>query len=406
MTKTAIGRPDFALSTHFILHSQFAQLNRVILVTNSFGRTASIDAILTRTSTPPTFVYLPISQTVVEGDTVTFSALAVGSEPITYQWQVFTNGAFTNLPGQTSRQYVDVNMQHGDEGTYAVVVSNSVGTNTFTNAVLTDAGDYNISDLTVMPVFGPRQDYTFQAYKTYYIAYNVFTSSPSVDLYGTTTIQGGAVIKFDYDELPYLESLPNVATLVLHGTLVCATAPYNPAILTSVDDDSQGELPWVYWYHSPYAQENQDCSSSDPVTAANGCAYLNLDDVHSSNVTSISNLRFCYADLAVTTPTNSGVLEVWNCQFLACHLALNSRLTNGGSTNSLHNALFSLCGSVISALTNSAELDGEQVTADAGSFWFPELPPGKVCLTNSIVLGEFGTGPVINNQKVIINPDT
>ena len=155
----------------------------------------------------------------------------------------------------------------------------------------------------------------------------------------------------------------------------------------------------------PKGGESKDSSSGCPVTGTNGCAYLNLDDVHDTNGISISYLRFCYADLAVTTPTNSAALDVWNCQFLQCHSALNSRVATGTSTNRMHNTLFSACSTVFAAQTNAAELDGEQVTADVWSFWSPEFPPGKVCLTNSIVLGEFGRGPVISNQNVVINPE-
>ena len=194
--------------------------NYTVVVTNAYGSVTSSVAILTRTAQAPVFVVEPIPQTVVEGDTVTFSALAIGTEPISYQWQEYDplSSTYTNLPGQTSQHFVDVKMQSGDAGIYAILVSNSVGTALCTNGVLTDAGDISS---TVMPVFGPRQDYTFQAYTTYYIGFSYYGYySTNVDLYGTTTIQGGAVIKFDCDEgAPY-------PSLVLHGPLVCQTGPY------------------------------------------------------------------------------------------------------------------------------------------------------------------------------------
>ncbi len=381
--------------------------NYVVVVTNLYGSVTSVVVTLTRSNAAPTFVYEPISQTVVEGDTVTFSARAVGTEPITNQWQVFSNGAFTNLQGQTNTHWVDVNMQPGDAGIYAFVVANSVGTNSFTNAVLTDASSSSyIYDRSVMPVFGPRQDYTFQACTTYYIGSNNAANCKctNFDFYGTTRIEGGAVIKFDNNSYGgSYHGVVSVATLVLHGPLVCDTAPYNPAILTSVDDDSQGELPYVYWFDG--GGYVLDFHLVPPVTAANGYAYLNLDDVHDTNGTSLNYLRFCYADQAVTTPTNSGALDVWNCQFLECNSALNSWARNSASTNRLHNVLFSRCNYVFSARTNLAELDGEQMTADVFSFWNPVFAPGEICLTNSIVMGEFGGGLVTNNQNVAINPN-
>ncbi len=109
----------------------------------------------------------------------------------------------------------------GDAGIYAVVASNSIGTIVFTNAILSDAGNI---DFAVMPVFGPRQDYTFQAYTTYYIASNLYAGCTNFDFYGTTRIEGGAVIKFD-DNVYWQQFHGTVtaATLVLHGPLVCDT---------------------------------------------------------------------------------------------------------------------------------------------------------------------------------------
>lgn len=390
--------------------------NYIVIVTNPFGQIASAVASLTDLPTAPVFTVTPISQTVVEHDTVTFGAKAIGTDPVSYQWQLFSNGGFCNLAGQTNCHLVDVDMQPGDGGTYAVVVSNCIGTNVYTNAILTDAsqqGNFSIRDSTVMPVFGPRQDYTFQAYRTYYIAWglpasngDVFLSEPEIDLYGTTVIQGGAVLKFDYDEFPRFFGLPLVAGLILHGSLICETGPYQPAIFTSVDDDSQGDSPVVYWYPGVPTRPDQDCSSGVPTQIDSGSAYLNLDDVDDTNATCLSYLRFCYADKAVTTPTNSGKLEIWNCQFLDCNSALNSHQTNGACTNSLHNVLFSLCNDVIEAATNNCYVDGEQVTADAGSFWFPDGPPAAIRLTNSIILAEFGEGPALSNQNVIVDPAT
>ena len=377
--------------------------NYFVAVTNVFGSVTSTVATLTRSNRAPIFVYTPISQTVVEGDTVTFAARAIGTEPISYQWQAFdTSTGFTNLPGQNASRLVFTNMQSTDGGSYALVVSNVLGTNSFTNAVLDDItsdSSGQVANYGIMPVFGPRQDYTFQHGSTYYI-FSGFTGTNVTDLYGTTTIQGGSVLKFDYDEWSL------VASLVLHGPLVCETANYRPAILTSVDDDSQGAAAAVFWYdNSAVPIPTIDASSGTPRTAVNGLPYLNLDAVPGLNPTAVTNIRFCYADQAVTTPTNSGVIEVWNCQFVNCNSALNSRLTNGPSTNRLHNVLFSSCNTVIAARTNLAELEGEQVTADVWSFWSPEAPPGKICLTNSIVEGDFGQGVPANNQNVVINPD-
>jgi hypothetical protein len=115
---------------------------------------------LSNIPTAPVFVVQPISQTVVEGDTVTFSALAVGTEPITYQWQEYGNAnALSHWTGQTTQHLADVNVQNGDADTYAVLVTNSAGTNISADAILDDitadtAGTDNPMTVTaLMPVF-------------------------------------------------------------------------------------------------------------------------------------------------------------------------------------------------------------------------------------------------------------
>ena len=75
----------------------------------------------------------PTSQTVTAGDSVTFTVTAGGTAPLSYQWSL--NG--TNLAGATTSSFTKTNVQPGDAGSYAVVVSNSVTTATSSNAVLT-----------------------------------------------------------------------------------------------------------------------------------------------------------------------------------------------------------------------------------------------------------------------------
>ena len=182
----------------------------------------------------------PLDQEVLEGDTVTFSVAASGSGALTYHWTC--NGA--PISGATASSYTIGSVQDSDAAGYAVVVSNGVTSVWSRIAQLTvDAGT---GDPLLMQIIGARQDYSFINGMTYYV-------DSAVELYGTTTLRGGSVIKFDWS---------TNSSLVVKGALVCETEPYYPAILTSVDDDSQGEYLW--W-----------ASTGDPQTATNGAAYLN-----------------------------------------------------------------------------------------------------------------------------------
>ncbi|HXA44644.1 MAG TPA: immunoglobulin domain-containing protein, partial [Candidatus Angelobacter sp.] len=64
---------------------------------------------------------------------VSFSVVAVGPGPLTYQW--LFNG--TNLPGATNATFTLYSVQYGNAGNYSVVVANSFGTTPSDSAALT-----------------------------------------------------------------------------------------------------------------------------------------------------------------------------------------------------------------------------------------------------------------------------
>ncbi len=72
----------------------------------------------------PTISVQPQSQTVTAGSNATFSVVASGTPPPTYQWEF--NG--TAISGATSSSYSLSSAQSANAGTYTVVLSNAVGT--------------------------------------------------------------------------------------------------------------------------------------------------------------------------------------------------------------------------------------------------------------------------------------
>lgn len=82
---------------------------------------------------PPRIVTAPQSATVLEGESVSFSVVADGSRPLSYQWTF--NGQ--NLAGQTNTSLTLTNLASAQSGSYAVVVSNAAGTITSPVATLT-----------------------------------------------------------------------------------------------------------------------------------------------------------------------------------------------------------------------------------------------------------------------------
>ena len=108
-----------------------------VVVGNSLGTANSKQVTLSLSSTvvAPAITTQPAAQTIAEGQTATFSVTATGTAP-GYQWK--KNG--TDIPGATSSTYTTPaasNDEIGKELAYSVVVSNSAGSVTSSNAVLT-----------------------------------------------------------------------------------------------------------------------------------------------------------------------------------------------------------------------------------------------------------------------------
>ena len=90
----------------------------------------------TPTPTPgsPTITTQPASKTVTAGKTAKFSVTATGTAPLSYQWE--KNGS--NITGATKAFYTTPPTTLVDNGAFfAVVVSNSIGSVTSNNAILT-----------------------------------------------------------------------------------------------------------------------------------------------------------------------------------------------------------------------------------------------------------------------------
>jgi hypothetical protein len=107
-----------------------------VIVTNSAGSATSASAILTVTSAPvgPSISTQPANQTVTVGQAATFSVVAAGTAPLTYQW--LKNNA--KISGATSANYTTPPTLSGDSGaTFRVTVTNSVTSITSNPATLT-----------------------------------------------------------------------------------------------------------------------------------------------------------------------------------------------------------------------------------------------------------------------------
>ena len=121
-----------------------------VVVSNSAGAVTSSNAVLTidTNGIAPIFSTEPQSQIVIIGGTASFTALAAGTEPITYQWSKDS----TPIPGATSTTLTITNAQASDDGNYELTASNSVGVTssapgqlTVTTSVIVPNSAYNLT---------------------------------------------------------------------------------------------------------------------------------------------------------------------------------------------------------------------------------------------------------------------
>jgi uncharacterized protein (TIGR02145 family) len=106
------------------------------IVSNTAGADTSDNALLIVNSAPvkPTITTEPKSDTALEGETATFTVVATGTSPLSYQWQ---KGG-TDISGGTNASYTTTAVTKTDNGAvYRCIVSNSEGADTSDNAILT-----------------------------------------------------------------------------------------------------------------------------------------------------------------------------------------------------------------------------------------------------------------------------
>jgi hypothetical protein len=97
---------------------------------------------------PPIIQQQPSSEVVGMGSPASFSVLATGQAPFTYQWQL----GGTNIFGATNSTFSLTSTTLSNIGYYDVVVSNSIGSTVSSNASL---AFLNIAQVPVLVIYGP-----------------------------------------------------------------------------------------------------------------------------------------------------------------------------------------------------------------------------------------------------------
>jgi len=123
-----------------------------VLITNLFGSVTSSNALLT-VMAAPAILTQPQSQSLLVGQNATFIVVAAGSQPLDFQWRFNGNA----VPGATSSIYTLQSVQPANQGAYSVIVSNTFGFTTSSNATLSVVllgawGDNTWGQTSLLPV--------------------------------------------------------------------------------------------------------------------------------------------------------------------------------------------------------------------------------------------------------------
>jgi hypothetical protein len=169
-------------------------------------------------------------------------------------------------------------------------------------------------------------------------------SSP-VNITSVLTIEGGTVVKFNYTN--------GISVSGYASNIVCLTRRYSPAVFTSMNDNSVGQV-----------------ISGSTGTPTVSDTYI-IFTLQSTQAMTLRYLRFCYAATAISgTINNGGVntdwIRLWDCQFFDCTTAFNGDVQCQSIMLYLYNVLFSEVNYGVTSLgsTGTLFLTAENVTAD------------------------------------------
>ena len=198
-------------------------------------------------------------------------------------------------------------------------------------------------------MIGGLTNYTFQGDTTYYI-------SGSLTSFGTSTFEGGAVIKYATNGTIFIN--PGLFTPIINWK----GAAYRPVIFTAIDDNSVGDT--------------IGGSTGNPAGHYYGNGMLSLAGLSLT----LTNLRVSYASTAITI--SGGSANIYNAQFVNCQYGFNG----SGANIALRNALFANFKTNFYS-AGGLVVDAQNVTFSGSSSLFvsSSSPSGcSITLTNCI----------------------
>jgi hypothetical protein len=230
--------------------------------------------------------------------------------------------------------------------------------------------DYNTVNSTLT-------DCTFQSDTTYFV-------SGVCALYGTTTIEGGAVIKYNTNQI----------SLGLYGPLNCKTTDYRQAICTSKDDDTVGDA--------------ISGSTGSPVRMGSSGATAISYSPSGGNGLVARGLSMRYVTAGIVLNSSSTTNLISDCQFAMVYRAI---MEGAGEKLSIDNVLVYGAMAAFVMYDPGCSLSGANLTLHNLTRMVTELQAAgfaRVALTNTLLIGVtnwFGTstGTVLSDPFTSYN---
>jgi hypothetical protein len=132
-----------------------------VVVSNGYGTVTSDSATLTVVQPPPqppVITVQPQPQIVDLGGTATFSVVATGDGPLSYQWHNWSYDTATRIPGATSSTLTLDNVQLVDASEFRVVVTNPAGSVSSTEVPLIVQGTPSVL---AGPILNPANGHSY-----------------------------------------------------------------------------------------------------------------------------------------------------------------------------------------------------------------------------------------------------
>jgi uncharacterized delta-60 repeat protein len=216
-----------------------------VVVRNNAGSTPSAAATLT-VNTPPIITTAPLTQNVIAGANVTFTAAATGSGTLTFQWS--KDGVNLGSPGATLALPA---VALTDSGNYAVTVTSAFGTVTSNPALLTVRAAQIAPSITTPPaaasvVTGSTATFTVVAAGSAPLTYQ--WSKDGIALAGavgaTLTIPNAQPVAAGSYSVVVTN---NVSAVTSTAAALTVTAPVVPPVINSANTAAGGlNVPFAY----------------------------------------------------------------------------------------------------------------------------------------------------------------